>query len=239
MLDRLSILTDMPANIRAVIYDVDDCLAPESNAAIKQEWISHFVTEFGLTLEEAQTRNDELFAEYGCSATGFALAYGRPLSFVEDVYANTAKQSSARFIKHHKRSARLAEIFGIIDALGIKQMVFTQGHPDHYVPIIEHLGAAPYVPPYYRLDRLNTPPATLPKRGVAAWKHALHRLDVPAEQVLLLEDTPANIGPAASVGIHTAQIGSRNPGIHAASIHYRADTAEEILESLCAASAFA
>jgi len=187
--------------IRAIVYDIDNCLA-ETHTAILSVWHEAFAAEFNIPLEEAILQQGKYFNTYGCGATGFAANFDRPREWVNSFYDRTAKACGERFRKTHVPDGQLAKLVQEIHELGIIQLVCTQGHPDHYAHVLEHLEIDTFIPQHHRVDRLVVPES---KKTDVPHKHVLGilaQLGIAPHQALLFEDSPANLWPFIRLGGH-------------------------------------
>ncbi len=219
----------MPTGIKAIIYDIDNCVAPLSNDDITHSWDPYLANEFGLTLDVASEKRKYYFETVGCTLRGFAGEYNRTMNWADTVYAETGEASGRRFVNRHTPVKRLAELFALIHAKGVLQLVVTQGHPNHYSHITQHIGLHPYVAPNGFTDRTH---AVYEKLEEEVWLNQMTLHGLQAHEFIVLEDTPRNLIKPADLGMHTMQIGDRDPGENKKSIHWRYNTAEEGLEDL-------
>ncbi|RYG59625.1 MAG: hypothetical protein EON60_09845 [Alphaproteobacteria bacterium] len=219
----------MPTGIKAIIYDIDNCVAPLSNDDITHSWDPYLAKEFGLALETAAEKRRHYFETVGCTLRGYAAEYGRNMTWADTVYAETGEASGLRFVSRHTPVARLTELFGHIHAKGVLQLVVTQGHPNHYGHITRHIGLHAYVPANGFTDRTHP---VYEKLEDEVWLHIVSTHGLQPHEFIVLEDTPRNLVRPAALGMHTMLIGNRDPGPAADSIHWRYEAAEAGLEDL-------
>ncbi|PZP40220.1 MAG: hypothetical protein DI585_01705 [Pseudomonas fluorescens] len=219
----------MPPGIRAIIYDIDNCLAPLSNDDITIAWDPYLATEFGLTLEEAIAKRKSHFEAVGCTLTGYAQEYGRDKTWINQVYADTGHASGKRFVERYAVPPRKSELFDLIATKNVQQAFITQGHPHHYDQIVNHLGVGKHVPQHLRIDRTHT---VYEKLEDDVWHIMLQHLGLRPHEVIVFEDTPRNLNRPGALGIHTLKVGDRAEGTSAGNIHYRFETALDGLEAL-------
>lgn len=219
----------MPTGIKAIIYDIDNCVAPKSNDAITHAWDPALAKEFNLPIRQARYLRKHYFETIGCTLKGFAQQYGRDQKWQDDFYAITGEASGLLFVKRYKSVKRIAKVFAAIHARGVKQLVVTQGHPNHYLHAVRHIGLHPYVPDNGYIDRTH---AVYEKLEPHVWENKLNTHGLQPHEVIVLEDTPRNLIQPAALGMHTMLIGNRAHGTAAGSIHYQHPTALKGLTAL-------
>lgn len=235
---RFTLFLNIIYKIKAIIYDIDNCVALGSNSDITIAWDPFLARYFGISLEEATRLRMHYFENPpGCSLTGMAAHFNIPESKRKDwtngIYAKSGHASGRRFMSRYTPVKGEKEAYKAVHRLGIKQMVITQGHPSHYVPITKHVGLWPYVRSRNRrIDR--TSEQSYEKLEAAVWQRAQEELNVEADEILVFEDSPRNLIHPAARGMHTAYVGDRAypAGFDASSIHHRFESVPQALNLL-------
>lgn len=215
-----------------VLYDIDDCIAPESNERIREVWVNVIAAKFGLPREIAYRQILTHFTNHGCSATGFAQEYGLPPEWVESIYADCAILSGANFTNNHTPNPRLPLLTGQLTGLGYGFGTLTQGHFQHANPILTHLGLDPFIPHCYRFDRIRLNAKS--KKTPVPYEQFIRETGIAPTRIIMVEDTPANLLPAAALGMCTILVGPRSHMFWAPHVHRRFTTAEDFLAALLA-----
>ena len=224
----------MPTTIKAIFYDIDDCVALGSNADVGEEWDPSLAALFNLTPEEARAKRLAYFA-HGCSLQGFLKDYGASHALTADwpetFYADTGHASARRFIQRHPPSQALAALFAYVNKRKVRQVIVTLGHPHHYEPISKHLGLLKHVRKQDRIDRTH---AVHDKAEAAVWEAQLKRLKLQPHEALVFEDSPLNLLWPHRLGMGTVAIGNRtHPDVEKENaIHWRYNSVSEGLTNL-------
>jgi len=170
------------------LYSVDCDLFAQIDARMGQ----YISTLLGVDRAEARVIQKRYFREHGTTLRGLMLDHGidpeHYLDFVHDIDLSPVPPAPA-----------LADA---LDRLGGRKLVFTNGSAAHAARVLARLGIAERFEAVFDIAAAGW----LPKPHPDAYRRMLTALGVRARTAALVEDSVANLAPAAALGMTTVWV---------------------------------
>jgi putative hydrolase of the HAD superfamily len=191
-------LTENPFhNIECLLIDLDDTLYPHNSGTWEQVRlrIDHFlIEEMHFPPEDVTALRARLFRQYGTTLRGLQIEYEVDMEHYLDFVHNIP-------LENHLSPD--PELYQMLVALPQRKVIFTNASARHARRVIEILGVQGC------FERIIDIHIIYPhcKPEVEAFQTALTVLQADPERTLLVDDTPANLVTARSLGLATVSIG--------------------------------
>ena len=189
-----------------ILIDCDDTLYPQSSGAweMVRVRINQFMRqEMHLSEDKANALRRRLFRQYGTTLRGLQIEYAVDsdayLDYVHDVPLETVVQPNP-------------QLDLILSSMSQRKWVFTNASLSHAQRVLDLLGVTSHFEGVVDIRAIS--PYCKPE--VEAFQRALDIIGETPEHCLLVDDSPANLDTAQSLGIQTLSIGTRR---HASSPH--------------------
>lgn len=209
------------SHVRHWIFDLDDTLYPREQGVMKlvEARIGAFMIDAtGLEPEAARTLQKQFLEAHGTTLAGLMANYAIDadafLREVHDVPLDTLEPNP--------------ELADAIRRLPGRKLVFTNGARSHAERVIARIGLTGLFDGVFAIEDADL----VPKPEPATFRRLIDRFAVEPRRAVFFEDTPANLMPAASLGMTTVLIGDRDPGDLAPLIHHRAPRLLDFLLTL-------
>jgi FMN phosphatase YigB (HAD superfamily) len=217
------------------ILDFDDTLAQtEVHIAppIKDLLYQILKAETGLSREEFIQRSRELSALHGSSIHGWAKLLNKSESWVLTTYAELAPHLVGYAQVHIAADEVLNTKLRLLQKRGHILAILSHGHRDYILPLMRHLGLLDIIPEHHVFDISST--AGILKRSEHSYRYVLNSM---ADHAFLahnmVEDYPANLVAAKTLGFSTWLVGARAPSPEETPyIDYRKPTLHDVLDDM-------
>ncbi len=183
--------------IRCLIFDLDDTLYPQGIGAwdLVGDRIDQFLTdEMGFSSEEVTAMRARLWRQYGTTLRGLQMEYevdmDHYLQYVHDV-------------PFEDFLAPDAELDQMLHNLPQRKVIFTNASADHAQRVMALLGVEAHFEQI--IDVYTVHPYCKPE--IEAFQIALAAMNEEPSLCLMIDDNPANLDTAQSLGITTVSIG--------------------------------
>ena len=212
----------MKETIRYALFDLDNTLYPQS-CGLWQEIgnrINRYMTErLGIGPQEVNKRRDEFLKAFGTTLNALRRYYSVDpdefLNFVHDIPLD-------RYIGYEPELDRMLE------RLPLKKIIFTNADAQHARRVLSRIGIMrrfEFIIDIHMLEFVNKPDRR-------AYLRALEFVSARPEECILIEDSHANILPAAKLGMTTVLVG-QGPEMNGAHYHIpRITDLEKIIADL-------
>jgi len=204
----------LPLDIDVLLLDLDNTLYDPACGLLSagDRLITQFIAHrLGLSETEADRLRVRTWQEYGATARGLEVEFGIPQ---REFFAGSIERCA---IAEHVHP--WPELVAMLARLPQRILVFTNATEDYAERVLERLGVADLIEHIFDIEFLGGRPK--PER--AGYERVLGELGVPAERVALIDDTEANLEPAAALGMVTVKLGGAPP---APSHHHLPDLLE-------------
>lgn len=186
-------------NINCLLLDLDDTLYPRTNGAwemIKDRINQFLINEMGFPEEIVFDLRARLWKEYGTTLRGlqaeFSVDMDAYLNYVHDVPLELVIHPNPDLDRILKTLPQRKVVFTNANRTHAQRVLALLGITDHFDTIVDVYAVAPYCKP-----------------AVEAFQKALSLIKEKPEYCLLVDDSPANLATAQSLGLATASIGLR------------------------------
>lgn len=183
--------------INCLLIDLDDTLYPQGSGAWDQvgDRIDLFLhKEMGFPQEEVTALRSRLFREYGTTLRGLQIEYevdmDRYLHYVHDVPFEDFLSPDP-------------DLDHMLHSLPQRKVIFTNASADHAQRVIGLLGVESHFEQI--IDIYTIHPYCKPE--IEAFQIALAAINEDPRACLMVDDSPANLETAQSLGITTVSIG--------------------------------
>jgi len=194
--------------LRYALFDLDNTLYPASCGLWHEigNRINLYMTErLGIDPTEVSWKRDEYLKAFGTTLNALRHFYAVDpdvfLNFVHDIPLD-------RFL------GREPELDGMLRRLPLKKIIFTNADARHARRVLSRLGILhrfEFIIDIHLLEFINKPDRR-------AYRKALEFASARPEECILIEDSPANIVPAAKLGMTTVLVG-QGPLLDGAHFH--------------------
>lgn len=198
----MSASTATRLDVDLILFDLDNTIYPH-NAGLWQEidhriqlWVSQTLH---IPLSEAHEVQHQYWQQYGTTIMGLVAEHGVDpapyLHFVHDL-------DLSPYLKPNPT------LRALLATLPQRKAIFTNATAAHARNVLAHLGILDQFEQLIGMDELGY----ISKPHHLAYQRCLALLDVRPQQCLFIEDSPKNLAPARSLGMHTALIGAPTDG---------------------------
>lgn len=184
-----------------IAWDLDGTLY-QNDASIQEAWTNAFYQAglaHGLEMSAAQAKedHDEGFKKYGHAIRWCALKYG----IEENMFFETMlKFMDVKMIDpcHHTRDHFIRNI-------SREMVVLTSAHKSWALPVLRHIGLD-HLFPSTHIIAYNDTDGALKSGSEKPFRMAAEALSAKPEQLIMVEDTPANLVIARDLGMTTVLV---------------------------------
>lgn len=185
-------------DVDVLLLDLDNTLYDPACGLLSagDRLITQFIARrLGLAEDEADRLRVRTWREYGATARGLEVEYGIPQ---HEFFAGSIERCAvAEYVQPWP------ELAAMLARLPQRILVFTNSTEAYARRVLERLGVAGLVERIFDIEYLGWRPK--PER--AGYERVLAELGVPAGRVALIDDTEANLEPAAELGMVTVKLG--------------------------------
>ncbi len=182
----------------AFLFDLDNTLYPPGSGLLEagDALITAFIAErLELSHSEADALRIRLWRQYGATSYGLKVERGIPL---REFYQGSIERLSPE--DYLSPDPRVAAMLADLEA---RKCVFTNSTARYARGVLEALGIRQHLDSIFDIGFAGG----IPKPQLQPYERVLAALDCPARQVALLDDTEANLEPAAELGMITIKLG--------------------------------
>lgn len=185
---------------RVWLFDLDNTLHNASHAifgAINNAMTQSVASHLSIALADADALRLAYWKRYGATVIGMVRHHG--------IDANTFLQDSHDFkvaeLVHAERglSRKLQQLPG-------RKILLTNAPGNYAYQVLQTLKLLPQFESIFSMDDMNLQGRLRPKPSLALMQQVLARLKVPADQVVLVEDTLKNLKTARQARLRTVHI---------------------------------
>ncbi len=190
-------MTRQRLDLDVILFDLDNTLyEPECGLL---EAGDRVITDFmarrlGLSWEEADRLRVRTWRQYGATARGLEVEFGVPR---REFFAGSVERVP---IEDHVRPR--PELTEMLARLPQRLFVFTNATAPYAGRVLEALGVAHLIERVFDIEFVGG----RPKPEIGGYRRVLREVSAPAKKVALIEDTEANLGPAAELGMVTVKL---------------------------------
>jgi putative hydrolase of the HAD superfamily len=188
--------------IDVILFDLDNTLYDPQSGLLEagDRTITQFIAErLQMPREEADELRVRTWEQYGATARGLEVEFGVPQ---REFFAGSIER--VPIAEYVEPRPQLREM---LEALPQRLYVFTNAPSVYARQTLEALGVADLIEDVFDIE--TTGGRAKPDCG--CYDHVLEEVGAPAERVALLEDTEANLDPAAELGMMTIKVGPPPP----------------------------
>jgi putative hydrolase of the HAD superfamily len=174
------------------IFDLDNTLYPATSNLFDQvdQRMKAFISEFlGVTPHRAFEIQKQYYHEYGTTLRGLMLNHGMEpgefLSYVHDI--------------DHSVLEPCSRLDAALSALPGRKLIFTNGSEKHAEDVLAALNLGHHFEGIFDIAAADY----IPKPQPPTYQAMIKRFGVTAEHSAFFEDSPANLKPAADIGMTT------------------------------------
>ncbi|CAM5786595.1 pyrimidine 5'-nucleotidase [Castellaniella caeni] len=190
----------IPSDAPVWLFDLDNTLHDASRAifrTIDQRMGAAVAQALNLPPEEADVVRRRYWKRYGATAIGLVKHHQVNLQ----QFLRTCHDFDVRPLVHADRGLKAR-----LRALPGRRIVLTNA-PAHYARrVLQALNILQEFDGLWAIDHMMPMGLPRPKPSLALMRQVLARLDVPAQRVILVEDTLRNLKSARQVGMRTAYL---------------------------------
>jgi putative hydrolase of the HAD superfamily len=185
-----------------ILFDLDNTLYHPKSGLLEAG--DHAITRFiadrlQLPWDEADELRRRTWTEYGATARGLEVEFEVPQ---HEFFAGSIDTVAIEDYVQPR-----PELRRVLEALPQRLYVFTNAPSAYAQRTLEALGIADLIEDTFDIETTGG----LPKPECHCYDRVLEQIGVPAERVALLEDTEANLQPAAELGMLTIKVGPPPP----------------------------
>lgn len=193
-------------NIKGIIWDLDGTIY-ENTPAMQDAWLQGFYQTahhygLGLTREEADQKTWDGFRRYGHAVRAYSIEHGidenefceRLLSFVDVTLVPQCQETRAHF-NHHKEKT---------------MAILTSAHKKWAHPVLRHIGLD-HLFPEDRVVAYDDTSGELKSHSEKPFRMAAATLHLPPTDLIMVEDTAANLVIAKDLGMRTVLVTHGEP----------------------------
>ncbi|MFW6437545.1 MAG: pyrimidine 5'-nucleotidase [Armatimonadota bacterium] len=188
--------------IDVILFDLDNTLYHPGTGLVEagDRTITRFIADrLQMPWEDADELRRRTWKQYGATARGLELEFGVPQ---RDFFAGSIERVAITdYLKPHPELRRM------LKSLPQRLYVFTNAPSVYARRTLEALGIADLIVNIFDIETTGG----RPKPECHCYEQVLEEIGMPAERVALLEDTEANLAPAADLGIITVKVGPPPP----------------------------
>lgn len=183
------------------LLDLDNTLhdaAAEVFPRIHRAMIEFVMAELSLGPDEADALRVGYWRRYGATLPGLVRHHG--------VDMHRFLRETHRFPDLERIVRRDARLVQALRRLPGRRIVFTNGPLEYATRVVRALGIAPYIESIVAVESMRFAGRLQPKPSRAMLRRLVARLGVSAARCILVEDTPANLAAAHSLGMRTVLV---------------------------------
>lgn len=188
--------------IDVILFDLDNTLYDPQSGLLEagDRTITDFISErLGIPWEEADRLRVRTWTEYGATARGLELEFG--------VGQREFFSGSIERVPVEEYVEPRPELREMMQALPQRLYVFTNAPSIYARRTLEALGISDLIEDVFDIEATGGQP----KPECRCYDHVVEEIGVPPERIALLEDTEANLEPAAELGMVTIKVGPPPP----------------------------
>ena len=185
-----------------ILFDLDNTLYHPASGLLEagDRAITQFISRrLGMPRDEADRLRLRTWREYGATARGLELEFGVPQ---REFFAGSIERVPVQ--EYIKERPELREMLA---SLPQRLYVFTNAPSAYAERTLRALGIADVIAGVFDIETTGGEP----KPQCRCYDRVVEAVGAPAERVALLEDTEANLEPAAELGMVTIKIGPPPP----------------------------
>lgn len=213
----------MPRTLNAILFDLDNTLY-DARAGLQEagdERITCWIMErLGLSHDEATELRLRTWREHGTTARGLEVEFGLPPAPLYE-FAISALEPADYL-------AAWPELDAVLRRLRADCHVFTNATRIYAEKVLRALGVAEHFGCIFDIEHNGW--VCKPDRGI--YERIVGELGLPAARIAFIEDNPANLVPAAELGMFTVLVGGEDgdlePDLRIAGILDLADALQEV-----------
>lgn len=192
--------------IDVILFDLDNTLYDPQSGLLEagDRTITRFIADrLGMPWEQADRLRVRTWTEYGATARGLEIEFGVPQ---REFYSGSIERVPiAEYV------GPCPELRAMMQALPQRLYVFTNAPSAYARRTVEALGVADLIEDVFDIEATGG----RPKPECQCYDHVVEQVGAPAKRIALLEDTEANLEPAAELGMVTIKVGPPPPkGAH-------------------------
>lgn len=195
-------MTPTPVDVDVLLLDLDNTLYDPACGLLSagDRLITQFIARrLGLPEDEADHLRLRTWREYGATARGLEVEFGIPQR--EFFAASIERCPVEEYVQPWP------ELDAMLTRLPQRILVFTNATEAYARRVLARLGVSERIERIFDIEFAGGRPK--PER--AGYERILRELGVPAERVALIDDTEANLEPAAELGMITVKVGGDSP----------------------------
>jgi len=195
-------MTHATIDVDAILFDLDNTLYEPATGLLEagDRVIADFIARrLGLPWEEADRLRVRTWREYGATARGLEVEFGVPQ---REFFAGSIERVR---VEDYVRPR--PELAAMLARLPQRRFVFTNATATYARRVLAALGVAEVFERVFDIEFGGGRPK--PERG--GYQRVLRAVALPAQRVALIEDTEANLAPAAALGMVTITLGAPAP----------------------------
>ena len=180
------------------LLDLDNTLhdaSPEVFPRIHRAMVEFVAAELSLSHEEADALRIRYWHRYGATLLGMVHHH--------DVDAHRFLRETHAFPDLERIVRRDRRLFDALRRLPGRRVVVTNAPLEYATRVVRALGIAPYIESIVSIESMRFAGRFQPKPSRAMLRRLIARLRVPASRCVLVEDSPANLAAARSIGMRT------------------------------------
>lgn len=180
---------------------------PDVFPRIHRSMIEFVASELSLSREDADALRTRYWRRYGATLLGMVRHHATdPHRFLRETHAFPDLERIVR------RDSRLVQA---LRRLPGRRIVVTNAPLDYATRVVRALGIAPYIESIVAIESMRFAGRYQPKPSRAMLQRLVARLGVPPARCILVEDTPANLAAARSIGMRTILVtGTTRRSLH-------------------------
>ena len=183
---------------RVWLFDLDNTLhdaSPHIFPHINRSMTAYVADALGLSIEEASLVRTDYWRRFGATLGGMMRLHGtEPQHFLRQTHQ--FPELARMLVFDHALKGMLRRLPG-------RKMVFSNA-PQHYAEaVLELMGVRPLFDAVYSIERLRF----RPKPQIQGFLHLLKTERLKASRCIMVEDSPANLQMAKTLGMKTVLVG--------------------------------
>ncbi len=195
-------MTRETIDVDAILFDLDNTLYEPACGLLEagDRVIADFIARrLAMSWQEADRLRVRTWRQYGATARGLEVEFGVPL---REFFAGSIERVPiGDYVRPRPGLAAM------LARLPQRRFVFTNATTTYAERVLQALGVADLFERVFDIEFAGG----RPKPESAGYRRVLRELAVPAQSVALIEDTEANLGPAAELGMVTIKVGGPAP----------------------------
>lgn len=199
-----------------IVFDIDNTLAMTEEPILEAfyrgayDFMSREGLLEGMAFEPFMETSHERYTNHGCSVRYWGNQFGKDLDWVVECYKFSAPYLVDAVRPHMTPDAALRDKLLTLQKQGHTLVAFTQAHRNYSLKLMKILNLDDIFTPE-RLHDIESVKGRL-KRSEDAYRYILnHHADHVFLHHHMVEDTPANLGPAKRLGFTTWMVGPKTP----------------------------